>query len=86
VAAAKQADYGDLFLQVLATQTGGQVLFGSSDLASLIDRCAADASAYYVLSFDPPTASQANEYHAIEVHISQPGLKVRLRTGYYEQP
>jgi VWFA-related protein len=86
VGAPKQADYGDLFLQVLATQTGGQVLFGSSDLASLIDRCAADANAYYELSFDPPTASHANEYHAIEVHIGKPGLKVRTRTGYYEQP
>ena len=36
VASAKQADYGDLLLQVLATQTGGQVLFGSYDIASLI--------------------------------------------------
>jgi VWFA-related protein len=86
VASAKQADVGDLFLQVLATQTGGQVLFGSNDLASSIDRCAADANAYYVLSFNLPPASHPNEYHAIEVQIGKPGLQARTRTGYYAQP
>ena len=86
VAAVKQADYGDLFLQVLVTQTGGQVLFGSNDIASMIDRCAADADAYYVLSFNAPPASHPNEYHGIEVQIGKPGLKARTRTGYYAQP
>jgi VWFA-related protein len=86
VASAKQVDHGDLFLQVLATQTGGQVLFGSYDIASLIDRCAADANAYYVLSFNPPPASHPNEYRGIEIQINKPGLKARTRTGYYAQP
>ena len=80
------ADYADLLLQVLATQTGGQVLAGNNDLASLIDRCVADASAYYVLNYVPPTAAHPNEYHGVEVQVDKPGLTARTRTGYYAQP
>jgi VWFA-related protein len=79
----KHADYGDLFLQVLATQTGGQVLAGNNDLASLIQRCIQDAQAYYVLTFTPPPATHPNEYHGLEVQVDKPGLKARTRTGYY---
>jgi VWFA-related protein len=86
VDAPKHADFGDLFLQVLATQSGGQVFFGNNDLAGLIDRCVADAKAYYVLTFNPPPAAHPDEYHALEVEVDKPGLKARTRTGYYAQP
>jgi VWFA-related protein len=82
----KNADYADLLLQVLATQTGGQVLAGNNDLASLIDRCVADASSYYVLSYVPQAAAHPNEYHGVEVQVDRPGLTARNRTGYYAQP
>jgi VWFA-related protein len=79
-------DTGDLLLPVLITQTGGQVLEGSSDLASQIERCIADAKTYYVLTYNPPPAAHSNEYHSIEVKVDKPGLKARTRTGYYSQP
>jgi VWFA-related protein len=79
-------DMGDLYLQVLATQTGGQNLIGSSDLANLIERCITDAKTYYVLTYNPPSAAHPVEYHGIEVKVDKPGLKARTRTGYYSQP
>jgi hypothetical protein len=79
-------DLGDLYLQVLVTQTGGQNLIGSSDLASLIERCIADAKTYYVLTYNPSPAAHPSEYHDIEIKIDKPGLKARTRTGYYSQP
>jgi VWFA-related protein len=82
----KHADYGDLLLQVLARQSGGQVLFGNNDLASLIDRCVADAKAYYALTFDPPAAARPNEYHRIVVAVAKPGLSARTRAEYYAMP
>jgi VWFA-related protein len=82
----KHVNTGDLLLQVLATQTGGQVLMGSSDLTSLIDRCIADAKTYYVLTYNPPPAAHPDEYHGIEVKVDRPGLTARTRTGYYSQP
>jgi len=81
----RHADFGSLMLQVLAAQTGGQVLEGNNDLAGLIDRCIADAKAYYVLTFHPGPAAHPNEYHSLAVQVDKPGLKVRTRTGYYAQ-
>ena len=77
---------GDLALQVLATQTGGLALNSSNDIAAQIDKCVADADAYYTLIFDPPPSEQPNEFHAIDVKIETPGLTARTRNGYYGQP
>ena len=81
----RHANYGNLLLGVLATQSGGQVLYGSNDLATMIDRSLADANAYYVLTFIPPPATHPNEYHGIEVKVGKSGLKARTLTGYYAQ-
>jgi VWFA-related protein len=86
VAFPKDGDNADLMLQVLATQTGGKVVFGSNDTASMINECLADAGAFYVLTYNAPPATHTNEYHGIEVKVDNPGLKARTRTGYYAQP
>ena len=83
---ANHVDTGDLLLPVLVTQTGGQVLMGSSDLAEQIERCITDAKTYYVLTYNPPPAAHPSEYHGIEIKIDKPGLKARTRNGYYSQP
>jgi VWFA-related protein len=76
----------DLSLQVLAVQSGGRVLNGSNDLAQEVAEAGADARAFYILSFEGARADAANEYHAINVTVDKPGVKVRTRTGYYAQP
>lgn len=81
-----QAQAGNLTLQVLAEQSGGRVRNSSNDIAGEIASCVADASAYYILSFDAPPADGPNEYHALDVKIGKPGLKARTRAGYYDQP
>jgi VWFA-related protein len=86
VRAPKQVQAGNLALQVLAYQTGGQILNSSNDIAGQIASCTADANAYYVLSFDSPPADGPNEYHALEVRMGQPGHRARTRSGYYAQP
>jgi VWFA-related protein len=78
-----RVDIGDLLLPVIATQTGGQVPYAGNDLAIVIDRCIADAHAYYVLTFNAPVPAHPDEYHGIEVQVDKPGLKVRTRTAYY---
>ncbi len=82
----KQAQYGNLGLPVLAIHSGGRVLNASNDVTSEIERCVRDASAYYVLSFDPRPADGPDEYHPIEVKLSRPGLKAQTQTGYYARP
>jgi len=86
VRTARQADSGNLALKVLATQSGGLVLGPDNDLAGQIDRCVAEANAFYTLTFDPGYAATPNEYHDLKVELDQTGLTARTRTGYYNQP
>jgi VWFA-related protein len=79
-------DIGELSLQVIATQSGGMVTYGSNSIVAGIDHSLADLSAYYVLSVAAVPADKPNEYHAIEVKVATPGLTVRTRYGYYAQP
>jgi VWFA-related protein len=83
VKAAKNAEIGNLALQVLAYQSGGRVFNSSNDIADEIAHAATDANAYYVLSFDAPPPDGPVQYHALEVKIDKPGLTARTRTGYY---
>jgi VWFA-related protein len=80
------AQIGDLALQVIATQSGGLVFYGNNDIANWINRCVADADAFYILTIPAAPADRANDYHDIEVKTATPGLTVRTRTGYYAQP
>jgi VWFA-related protein len=80
-----QAEWGDISLQVLAFQSGGQVLNRSNDIAGELQRCVADAQAYYEISF-VPSADQAREtYHQVEVRVDKPNVSARTVQGYYTQ-
>ncbi|MGB8919369.1 MAG: VWA domain-containing protein [Candidatus Sulfotelmatobacter sp.] len=76
----------NLGLPVLAVQTGGRVLNLTNDITAAVAECAADANAFYVISFDPPRADKPNEYHSVGIAVDKPGITARTRTGYYNQP
>ncbi|MGA7243235.1 MAG: VWA domain-containing protein [Terracidiphilus sp.] len=82
----RESDPGDLSLKVLATQTGGKILGPDNDLASQIERCIADANNFYRISFDPPAAEHADEYHDLKVTVDKLGVVVRTNSGYYNEP
>jgi VWFA-related protein len=82
----RQADSGNLALKVLALQSGGRILGPDNDLTGQINSCIAEANAFYTLSFDPPHAEHADEYHDLKVQVDKPGLKAQTTTGYYNQP
>jgi len=82
----QQADIGNLSLKVLVTNTGGKILGPDNDLTGQINRCIADANAFYSLSFNPPQADHADEFHDITLQIDRPGAIVRTNTAYYNQP
>jgi VWFA-related protein len=83
---AGRADYGNLALQVIATQSGGLVMTTSNDLAGELRRSINDANAYYEISFDQPLGDQPHEYHQLDVKVGKAGLTARTRQGYYSQP
>jgi len=75
-----------LHRKVLAVQTGGRALDPDEDLLRQIERCVQDATAFYTLSFDPSRARSPDEFHTLEVRVSNPQLTARAATGYYDQP
>jgi VWFA-related protein len=75
--------YGSLGLQVLAEQSGGLALTESNDVASELRKCIADGDSYYQISYEPPAATEANQFHKIEVKVAKPDLIARTRMGYY---
>jgi VWFA-related protein len=81
-----QVEIADLSLQVLATQSGGQVLNANNDITSLLQKAMADTSAYYELTFDAPPAGHPNEYHQLQVQLNNSNLIGRTLQGYYAQP
>lgn len=82
---AKNVAPGNLALQVLATQTGGRVIINGNDIASEIQACVDDASAFYIVSFERSASEQSDQYHSLEVHVDKPGLTARTTNGYYSQ-
>jgi VWFA-related protein len=83
---ANHADPGDLALQVLSIQSGGQVFYGNNDIAGEIAKSVADGSVWYQLTFDMQRADSPNAWHSLEIKLDKPGLKVRTRNGYYAKP
>jgi VWFA-related protein len=83
VTSVKDADSGNLALQVLAVQSGGLALEPDGDMPEMVTRCIADADVYYEISFEAAPAEKVDEYHALEIKLDKPGLKARTRTAYY---
>jgi VWFA-related protein len=73
-------------LPVLAVQSGGIVLDNSQSIAADIGRCIADVSDFYTTSFDPPHATQPDEYFDLAVLAGTSQLQMRTSHGYYNQP
>lgn len=78
------AQFGNLALQVLAEQSGGQALNSSNDVTKLLEKAMNDMGAYYEFSFDAAT-DEPETYHALEVKLDKPGLVARTRAGYYSR-
>ena len=81
-----QTDLADLSLQVLALQSGGLAMQGSTDVAGDLQKCLADGESWYEITFDAAVADQRNQYHHVQVLVDKPGLMARTRDGYYSQP
>jgi hypothetical protein len=86
VASPKQAEAGNLALQVLAVQSGGLALGPDGDLLAHMNQCVADASGYYELAFEAPGENTIDVYHSVTIRLDRPGLAARTRSGYYTQP
>ena len=81
-----KVDAADLSLQVLATQSGGHVAYGSNDITKSIAAAVAEAGSFYTITAQLPPAEQPDTYNDLKVTVEAPGLVTRTATGYYTQP
>ena len=91
VADINHVDLGDLSLQVLSEQSGGDVRLGQSNLAQQIHQCLDDAASAYAVTF-AATSSQSDaknpppfQLHTLQVQANSADAKVKSRTAYYTQ-
>ncbi|PWT79452.1 MAG: hypothetical protein C5B58_13475 [Acidobacteria bacterium] len=70
----------------IAAQNGGLIFNSVDELKSGIEHLAAEARAFYSLTFDPPHTDQSDEYRNLTVAVSRPGVVVRTVAGYYNRP
>jgi VWFA-related protein len=83
IAVAKQAEYPNLALQVMAEHSGGQVFINGKDITGDLNLAVRDANAAYELTFAGAPGDRPNEYHALQVQVNKPNVKVRTVAGYY---
>lgn len=69
-------------LRDAAVSTGGQSFIAWSELTRVLERVEADASAFYVLSYEPSHDPAPDEFHEVVVKVSRPDVEVRSRRGY----
>ena len=86
VPSAHQAKWTDLFKGNLAVQSGGRVVIASDDPVRQMNDFVESVQTSYTLTFDPPLATHADDYHTLKVEMSRPGLIARTSSGYYDQP
>jgi VWFA-related protein len=70
-------------MKELASQTGGQAFVNTNDLARAMRAAADDSEASYTLGFYCRDIRWDNKYHALKVKVSQPGVHLRYRQGYF---
>jgi VWFA-related protein len=69
-------------LHAAAAATDGAVIGGGSDLSAGLRHVAADASAYYLISYRSPKKID-NKFHQVQLRVNRRGAIVRMRQGYW---
>lgn len=80
------ADVGKDTLRHLAVATGGKFVRFTNDFVSAVEGAIADAGTHYLLAFRPAGTEWDGRYHALEVRLKRPGLRIRARPGYWSIP
>ncbi|MHB8653744.1 MAG: VWA domain-containing protein [Terriglobia bacterium] len=70
-------------MKELASETGGQAFVNTNDIARAMRTAADDSLSSYELGFYLHDIKWNNQYHALKVKVSRPGVHLRYRQGYF---
>jgi len=71
-------------LDALARGTGGFTIFNTNDFLAGLNKIANELDEYYILGYVPPSQTHDGTYHRIAVKVTQKGVQLRHRNGYYD--
>jgi hypothetical protein len=66
---------------MLASGTGGFVIYNSNDLIGGLEKIGKEQNQYYILGYTPPESNEGS-CHVLKVKVDRSGTEVRARTGY----
>jgi VWFA-related protein len=66
---------------MLASGTGGFVIYNSNDLIGGLEKIGKEQNQYYILGYTPPESNEGS-CHVLKVKVDRGGTEVRARTGY----
>ena len=70
----------------MAQATGGRTLYGRNDVDTEVQTAIQDGANFYTLTYRPTNSTMdPQKFRKIKVTVTQPGLKVITREGYYLQ-
>ena len=73
-------------LYVFAGETGGRTIVNTNDLTGGLKEIATDASAYYLLGYQPAHPIDDGKVHKIDVHVKRRGVRLLSRRAYAAPP
>lgn len=69
-------------LAEIAIATGGRHFTNQSDLTRAVREMVAENGSYYVLGYYPSPFEADGRFHAFDIKVKRPGVRVRARQGY----
>lgn len=82
-----QLDVSEKYLTRIADETGGRIFLPDSfdELDKVYQQVADELRSQYVIFYTPSNSSRDGSYRAVRVKVSNPGLHVTTRFGYYSR-
>jgi VWFA-related protein len=74
------------YLSAIALNTGGRAALNRSNLTEAIEEIVAENGSFYLLGYYPDPFRRDGKFHAIDVTVKRPDLRVRARQGYVAPP
>lgn len=72
-------------LEQFADATGGSMCYHTTDLDDCFKRASEDSQDYYMLAYYADPANKKTGWREIRASVARKDVKVRARTGYYQQ-
>ena len=70
-------------MQAMAEDTGGHAFINSNNLKESVSQAISNGSNYYTVTYTPTNPQWDGRFRAIKMKVSQPGVKLAYRDGYY---